>query len=67
MKHAIKIGLWLSILPISFSSGACSSNEELEQRLENRNDTYHNVQSRRGMRKDARQERTDAWYDRAMH
>lgn len=39
----------------------------LEQRLEKRNDWYLDWQRRRKMRQDARQERTDAWFDRVMH
>ena len=46
---------------------SCASNEQLEKRLDNRNESYSNVQDRRGMRKDARQGRTDAWFDRVMH
>jgi hypothetical protein len=46
---------------------SCSSNEELQERLDKRNETYSNFQDRREMRADARQQRTDAWFDRAMH
>jgi hypothetical protein len=46
---------------------SCSSNEELQDRLDKRNDTYSNFQERREMRADARQQRTDAWFDRVMH
>jgi hypothetical protein len=46
---------------------SCASNEQLENRLDSRNESYSNVQERRGMRKDARQGRTDAWFDRVMH
>ncbi len=46
---------------------SCASNEELQDRLDRRNDKYTNLQDRRQMRQDARQERTDAWFDRAMH
>lgn len=46
---------------------SCASNDELEDRLEKRNDSYGNLQDRREMRQDARQERTDAWFDRVMH
>ena len=46
---------------------SCASNAELEERLERRNTSYQNYQDRRTMRKDARQERTDAWFDRVMH
>ena len=46
---------------------SCASNEQLEKRLDSRNESYSNVQDRRSMRKDARQGRTDAWFDRVMH
>lgn len=46
---------------------SCASNEELEDRLERRNDGYQSFQDRREIRADARQERTDAWFDRVMH
>jgi hypothetical protein len=46
---------------------SCASNEELQDRLDDRNDSYSNLQERREMRQDARQERTDAWFDRVMH
>lgn len=46
---------------------SCASNEELEDRLDKRNDRYGNFQDRREMRQDARQDRTDAWFDRVMH
>jgi hypothetical protein len=46
---------------------SCASNDKLQDRLDNRNDAYSNLQERREMRQDARQERTDAWFDRVMH
>ena len=46
---------------------SCASNDELEDRLDQRNANYMNVQDRRGMRQDAREARDDAWYDRVMH
>ena len=47
------------------STSACES-DDLEERLDRRNDTYQEFQDRRTLRRDARQERTDAWYDRVM-
>lgn len=44
-----------------------SSNEELQQRMDQRNSNYATFQERREIRTDARQERTDMWYDRVMH
>jgi hypothetical protein len=46
---------------------SCASNDELQDRLDDRNDSYSNFQKRREMRSDARQGRTDAWFDRVMH
>lgn len=54
---------------------SCASDEDddddddytLEQKLKKRNDWYLDWQHRRQLRQDARQERTDAWFDRVMH
>jgi len=46
---------------------SCASNDEFQDRMDRRNDGYGNLQERRSMRLDARQERTDAWFDRTMH
>jgi hypothetical protein len=46
---------------------SCASNDELQGRFDDRNDWYSNLQERRQMRQEARQERTDAWFDRVMH
>ena len=46
---------------------SCASNEELQRKLDRRNDKYQDLQDRRQMRQDARQDRTDAWFDRVMH
>jgi hypothetical protein len=46
---------------------SCTSDDGLEGRLERRNDTYSSFQDRREARQDARQGRTDAWFDRVMH
>lgn len=55
------------MLAVFYSLTSCTSNEELQERLDNRNDAYSNFQARREMRADARQQRTDAWFDRVMH
>jgi hypothetical protein len=60
----------MSVLALAASAAAlasCSSNDGLEDRLDRRNDGYSGFQERREMRQDARQERTDAWFDRVMH
>lgn len=46
---------------------SCASNDELEDRMDRRNSNYQSFQDRREIRADARQERTDAWFDRVMH
>lgn len=65
----------ISILRLSgilafFSAALCScsssDHSKLDKRLDERNTEYQNYQDRRAMRQQARQERTDAWYDRAM-
>jgi len=59
----LAILLSLSLLGIC----SCESNEDLQDRLDSRNESYSSFQERRQMRQDARQERTDAWFDRVMH
>ena len=39
---------------------------DLENRLDQRNESYQEYQDRRSMRRDARQERTDMWHDRVL-
>ena len=55
------------ILLIAACCASCASNEQLEQRMDRRNDTYSSMNERRQIRTDARQERTDMWFDRHMH
>jgi hypothetical protein len=58
----------LPLLPIvgSLLFVSCSSNEEYKKELKERNDAYSNYNERVQMRREARQERTDMWFDRAM-
>jgi hypothetical protein len=35
--------------------------------MDKRNESYSNYSERREIRTDARQERTDAWFERQMH
>ena len=56
-----------AFVSLSAIISSCSSNEELEKKLDKRNDKYSSLQDRRQIRQDARQERTDAWFDRVMH
>lgn len=59
-----RLGLFVSVALVTLVS--CASNEEFEDRMDRRNDTYDSWNERRSKRLDARQERTDAWYDRMM-
>ena len=57
----------LPLLALLGALTCCASNEELQKRMDHRNEHYSNFQKRREIRQDARQERTDAWFDRVMH
>jgi len=57
----------LVILLFSLCFASCASNDEFQDRMDQRNDAYSNYNERRTSRLDARQERTDMWFDRAMH
>ncbi len=46
---------------------SCASNEELQHRMDKRNDAYSSLSERREIRADARQERTDMWFESKMH
>jgi hypothetical protein len=46
---------------------SCASNDEFQERMDQRNESYSNYNERRNIRLDARQERTDMWFDRVMH
>ncbi len=54
------------LLIVAALCASCASNEEFEQRMNKRNDAYSNYNERRAIRTDARQERTDMWFDRHM-
>jgi hypothetical protein len=45
---------------------SCASNDELQKRMDKRNEAYSNYNERRKIRTEARQERTDMWYERHM-
>jgi hypothetical protein len=61
-KHAI-----LVVLSVAAGCFSCASNDEFQDRMDQRNDSYSNYNERREIRLDARQERTDMWFDRVMH
>lgn len=46
---------------------AIAETYELKEKLAVRNEVYSNVQERRRMRKQAREDRYQAWWDRVMH
>jgi hypothetical protein len=62
----MKTPILLAILA-SLGFVSCASNDEFQDRMDQRNDSYSNYNERRKIRLDARQERTDMWYDRHMH
>lgn len=59
----------LILLPIvCLGLVSCATdNDDLQKRMDERNDAYSNYNERRKIRTDARQERTDMWFDRVMH
>ena len=59
--HPLLLALGSFVLLVS-----CSSNAEYKKELDDRNKAYSNYNERVQMRREARQERTDMWYDRAM-
>lgn len=62
----MKIRLCL-LTVISCTLASCASNEELQDRMDERNDAYFKLQERREIRQDARDERYDAWFDHIMN
>ncbi|MEI6533763.1 MAG: hypothetical protein WCN98_00370 [Verrucomicrobiaceae bacterium] len=57
----------ISLLAAALLTISCASHkDDLDKRLEHRNDHYSNYQARRALRTEARQERTDRWFDRLM-
>jgi hypothetical protein len=57
----------LVLLSMSILSSCTTDTDELRWKLKERNEKYLDAQERRTMRKEARQERVDAWFDRIMH
>lgn len=57
----------MTLASLAMALASCASDDELEDRLDRRTESYSSFQKRREMRQDARQERTDAWFDRVMH
>ena len=46
---------------------AVAETYEMKEKLAVRNEVYSNLQERRRMRKQAREDRYQAWWDRVMH
>ena len=64
--HFLRFSCLLAFLSAALCSCSSSDHSKLDKKLDERNSEYQNYQDRRAMRQQARQERTDAWYDRAM-
>ena len=50
-----------------YLSSCATDNAALQERLDKRNASYQQLQDRRQMREQARDERYDAWFDRVMN
>lgn len=61
----IKAKMLVVLVPVALSS--CVSNERFEERMDRRSQGYEKIQQRREIRLEKRQERTDAWFERAMN
>jgi hypothetical protein len=59
--------LVLSLLMAGVLTSCTTDTDELRYKLKKRNEAYIGRQERWKMRGQARQERTDAWFDRVMH
>lgn len=55
------------LLAIGMGFTSCASNEELKERLDERNEAYSRYQDRRKIRSDAMDERYRAHYERVMN
>lgn len=63
-----KLPLFLALIVISTGFSSCTTEHEisLANRLKRRNELYLAKQERRSMRKEARDKRFNAWFDRIM-
>lgn len=59
-------GTFTLVLMTAALVSSCASNDDFQKRMDKRNDAYSNYNERREIRTDARQERTDMWFDRHM-
>ena len=63
IRNSLRIAALLACCATILS---CASKQELDERLKRRNERYGDRQDRQSMRTQARQERTDMWFDRVM-
>jgi len=56
----------LALCSIAFIPSCASNNDEFQDRMDRRNEAYSDFNERRKIRLQARQERTDMWFDRVM-
>lgn len=66
MKKLGMLCAGLGLLGMSGFLTGCATGEDLDRKLEKRNENYLQREENRQKRKDAREERYDAWYDRVM-
>jgi hypothetical protein len=62
----MKAATLLFLLASVFLTSCVTDTDELRYKLKDRNERYLGRQERWKMRREARQERVDAWYDRWM-
>jgi hypothetical protein len=58
---------YIALPIIAACCASCASNEQLQNRMDRRNEGCSNYNERREICADARQERTDMWFDRHMY
>lgn len=63
----MKTLLLLLLTTTTFLTSCTTDTDELRSKLKRKNEAYLDRQERWKMRKEARQERVDAWYDRMLH
>jgi hypothetical protein len=63
----MKASTFLFLILSVFLTSCVTDTDELRYKLKNKNESYLDRQERWKMRREARQERVDAWYDRWMN
>jgi len=69
--HPTKISIFCPVrvflaLAAVAAFASCASNDELQERMDRRNDNSSSLQDRRAIRQEAREQRSDDWYERVM-